>query len=416
MSSLMLFVGVVENREFAIRTALESGLRLAVIDFATAPMMQLAHIQIPVDDLFGPEELQRAFDRLPERPDGVLTFYDELLEPTAVFAEKNGCVFMSPRAARLALNKVAQRQALTEAGLPCPQWVTCDTLEEATAAAARTGYPVALKTADQAGAIGKVLVADETLLPAAYEQVHAARLDLSVPLLVEELLTGPEYSIEGFVRQGEATAICVTEKTTLPGPVPIVIGHALPYRGPDERELTETAIAAALALGIDNSVIHVELFATARGPMIVEVNARTAGDRLMDMIHRRSGANPYHAAYGLALGQDFGWTPRWEGAEAMLWAVPERGGVLAGFDGVPDVLREPSLKGLAFAAGPGMTLPDTPEHVGHRLNWVICEGADWREASTRARATLARVTPRFANRTARPAPPPTTAHEECVQR
>ncbi|GIG86258.1 ATP-grasp domain-containing protein [Plantactinospora endophytica] len=397
MSELLLFVGVVENREFAIRSALEGGFRLAIIDFATAPMLQLAHVQLPVDDLFDPGELQSAFDRLPERPDGVLTFYDELMEPTAVFAEKIGCPFMSPNAAHLALNKVAQRDALSRAGLPCPRWRTCDSLDETLAAAAEIGYPVILKTADQAGAIGKELVAHEGEMAAVYESVHATRLDLTVPLLVEEQLSGPEYSIEGFVHEGRATAICVTEKTTLPGRIPIVIGHALPYRGPDEEQITATAIDAALALGIDGTIIHVEVFMTARGPMIVEVNARTAGDRLMDMIYRRSGGNPYHVAFALALGRSPEWRPRWQGAEAMLWTVPPRGGVLAGYDGIPDVLSEPSLMGMAFAANPGMTLPPKPEHVGHRLCWVICAGSDWREASERARTTLTRLEPRFAS-------------------
>ncbi|WP_078591865.1 ATP-grasp domain-containing protein [Streptomyces megasporus] len=396
MSGTLLFVGVVENRELAVRTALESGLRLAIIDFATAPMLQLAHIQIPVHDLFDRDELRRAFDRLPERPDGVLTFYDELMEPTAAFAEKNGCRFMSPRAAHLAINKVAQRQALTEAGLPCPRWRTCDTHDEVVAAAAELGYPVILKTADQAGAIGKVKVAREEELAAAYQAVQATRLDLSVPLLVEEQISGPEYSIEGFVHEGRVTAVCVTEKTTLPGPNPIVIGHALPYRGPDAERITATAIDAALALGVDETAIHVEVFMTARGPVIVEVNARTAGDRLMDMIQRRSGCNPYHVVYDLALGRSPRWNPEWRGAEAMSWTVPERGGILAGIDGIPEVLEEPSLTGMGFAAGPGTSLPARPEHVGHRLCWVICEGTDWREASDRARATAPRLRPRFA--------------------
>lgn len=411
MGRTVLMVGVVENRELAVRTALESGLRLAVIDFADSPIIQLAHLRLPVHNLFDLEELRGAFGRLPEPPDGVLTFYDELMEPTAAFAEKAGCRFLSREAARLAVNKAAQRDALTRAGLPCPRWHTCDSFEQCASAARTAGYPVVLKTADQAGAIGKVRVPHEGALAAAYEVVSAARLDPSVPLLVEEQVVGPEYSVEGYVHGGRLTPFCVTEKTTLSGPYPVEAGHALPYRGPHERPVTETAAAALRALAVDDTLVHVEVFMTSRGPVIVEVNARSAGDRLMDLVDRRAGCNPYRVAFDLALGRTPAWTPRWQGAEAVAWALPGREGVLEGVDGVPEVLAEPSLTGMGFDALPGTLLPPEPEHSGHRLCWVSCAGADQEEAARRVRRTVARLVPRIV-----PAPEAGGANDEEARR
>jgi biotin carboxylase len=388
----LLIVGIVEGRELALRTALERGLRLVVVDFATSQLAQLAHVRVPVADLFDTAQLSAAVEAaLHHHPNAVLSFYDELLEPAAALAQRLGCRFLDPRTARLAYNKVAQRAALRRAGLGCPRWLDRGDLESVRLAAGEIGYPLILKVADQAGSIGKLRVFDAAGLDSAYAAADLTRIDRSVPMLVEQLVHGEEFSVEGFVVNGRATLICVTRKTTLGGKHPVELTHALPYTGPDADLVADTALRATTALGVDDAMFHTEVTVTAQGPVVIEVNARSAGDKIMDMICQASGCNPYDVALDLALGVTPAWRPRWRGGVAVHFLVPDRAGVLEGFSGVEEVIGHPDLYDIGFTAPAGSVIPADPGDNSGRLAWVMCTGADWQAADQQARRLVSRL-------------------------
>ena len=392
MGDTLLIVGIVESRELALRTALERGMRLVVIDFATSPLSQLAHVRVPVADMFDPDQLDAAMEAAVQyQPSAVVSLYDELLEPTARLAQRLGCRFLTPQAARLAHNKVAQRAALREAGLGCPRWFDCADLDSVRQAAGQIGYPLILKVADQAGSIGKVRVYDATGLEAAYAAIEVTRIDRSVPMLVEQLVHGQEFSVEGFVVNGTGTLICVTRKTTLNGLYPVELTHALPYAGPDADLVADTALRAAAALGVNDAMFHTEIMVTDQGPVVIEVNARSGGDKIMDLVHQASGCNPYDVVYDLALGLTPQWQPRWRGGAAIHYLVPDRAGVLEGFQGVADVVADPDLFAIGFEAPEGAMVPTDPTDNGGRLGWIMCTGADWQSADQRAYGLMTRL-------------------------
>jgi biotin carboxylase len=388
----LLIVGLVEGRELALRTALERGLRIVVIDFADSQLSQMAHVRIPVADLFDRDQLNAAIETAVQyHPSAVLSFYDELLEPTAQLAQRLGCRFLTPQAARLAYNKVAQRAALRQAGVSCPRWADCSDLESVRAAAREIGYPLIIKTADQAGAIGKIRVFDAADLEAAYAEADLLRIDRSVPLLVEQLAQGKELSVDGFVVDGRATVICLTSKTALGGKYPVELSHVLPYTGPETDLVVDTALRAATALGVNDAMMHVELMVTDQGPVVIEANVRSSGDRMQDMMYLTSGCNTYDVTLDLALGITPTWRPRWRGAMAIHFLIPDRAGVLAGFQGVAEVLDHPDVYDIGFCAPVGSVVPAAPEHNGERLAYIICAGADWQSADQQAAQILTRL-------------------------
>lgn len=385
MGDTLLVVGIVEGRELALRTALERGLRLVVIDFAESQLSQLAHVRIPVADLFDPGQLNAAIETAVQyHPSAVLSFFDELLEPTAQLAQRLGCRFLTPHAALLAYNKVAQRAALRQAGVSCPRWLDCGDLDSVRLAAQEIGYPLILKTADQAGATGKIRVFDAAGLEAAYTAVDLARIDRSVPLLVEQLAQGEELSVEGFVVDSQVTLMCVTRKTATGGMYPVELSHALPYTGPETDLVMDTARQATTALEINNSMMHVELMVTDRGPVVIEVNVRSAGDKIQDMIYQTSGCNPYEITLDLALCVTPVWRPKWHGGMAIHFLTPDRAGVLEGFQGVEEAIGHPDLYDIGFWASVGSVVPAIPQDNAGRLAWLICTGADWRAADQQA--------------------------------
>ncbi|GIG90507.1 ATP-grasp domain-containing protein [Plantactinospora endophytica] len=395
MSKVVLLVGAVEHRELALRTGLERGHRIVLVEEATSPLLPWAHLAVPVPDILDARGVRAGIDRAVRlaRPDGILTLYDELFPLVAEVAADLGLPFVDPGAALRNANKIEQRTALEKAGVPIPEWATCTDLASAREAAARVGYPAILKAADQTGS-GKIRIPGPGELAAGHARLAGARSADAPPLLVEELVHGQEYSVEAFVWHGRPTPICVTHKTTTGGEYPVELGHALPYRGRDVDAVVTAALDAVRAVGVDHTLVHVEVFRTLTGPRVVEVNARSGGDYIMDLVARCGGANPYDIVYDLSLGRAPSWHPTWRGAAAIRFLVADRAGRFAGITGVDAALALPGFHQVGVDRQSG-TPVRRPRGGEDRLGWVVADGADWRQARDRAERIAAGLTPRI---------------------
>jgi hypothetical protein len=127
--------------------------------------------------------------------------------------------------------------------------------------------------------------------------------------IAEELLTGDEVTLEGYVYDGQVTTIGVTDSLKYPGTLSFesfVYPSAL---SPGcLAELSDVAERVLPRLGFDGGFFNIELFVPEDGPaQIIEVNARIASQfaPLVQAVHGRS---TYDALFELALGED----PRWQ--------------------------------------------------------------------------------------------------------
>jgi hypothetical protein len=128
-------------------------------------------------------------------------------------------------------------------------------------------------------------------------------------LLAEELLSGSEVTLEGYVHAGRVTTIGVTDSVKYEGTNSFE-RFECPSALPPERqaELAEVAARLLPALGFDNGCFNVEFAVPADEPAkIVEVNGRIASQfaPLAQAVHGRS---TYGALFALACGDDPGWS------------------------------------------------------------------------------------------------------------
>ncbi|WP_128092288.1 ATP-grasp domain-containing protein, partial [Streptomyces resistomycificus] len=152
-------------------------------------------------------------------------------------------------------------------------------------------------------------------------------------VLVEELLDGPEVSVETVSHAGAVHVVGVTDKSIGGAPAFIETGHMFPAAlTPADTEAAEqTALAALKALGlVDGVVAHTEIKLTSGGPRVVEVNPRPAGNRITELVRHVTGIDLAAAFVDVALGRapDLRRADTGLRSAAVGFLVPDRTGTL----------------------------------------------------------------------------------------
>jgi biotin carboxylase len=335
--------------------------------------------------------------------DGVVSSCDYYLPTVALVAERLGLPGPSVGAVTAACRKDLTRQRLAEEGVPGPWFALCRDRDEVVVAAAGIGYPLVVKPVDLCAGMLVRKVANEAELHAAYREldefpVNARGQRRQPVVLLEELLTGPEVSVETVSYGGRTEVVGVTSKSVGGAPAFIETGHMFPAAldPADAAAAADTAVRALAALGLDQLVAHTEIKLTPRGPRVVEVNPRPAGNRITELVRRVSGIDLAAAAVDVALGvtPDLTVRPTGVASAAIAFLLPERDGLLAGIDGAEQVGREPAVVELTLAE-PGRQVRravSNNEYLGHLLA-TDTEGA---AALDTAERLLARLVPCYA--------------------
>ncbi|MEX3099343.1 MULTISPECIES: ATP-grasp domain-containing protein [unclassified Streptomyces] len=306
--------------------------------------------------------------------DGVVTSCDYYLPTVARIAARLNLPGPGAQAVENACRKDATRRVLTEAGVPGPRFAVRTEWAELAGAAREIGYPLVVKPVDLCAGMFVRRVDDETELADAFRAlsefpVNARGQRRDPAVLLEELLDGPEVSVETVSHAGTVHVIGVTDKSIGGQPAFIETGHMFPAAlSPADTEAAEhTALAALKALGlVDGVVAHTEVKLTSSGPRIVEVNPRPAGNRITELVRHVTGVDLAAAFVDVALGlaPDLARKDTGLASAAIGFVVPETSGTLEALDGgsLPGDLLEVQL------AEPGRQVKaagSNNEYLGH---------------------------------------------------
>lgn len=250
-------------------------------------------------------------------PEGVICFNDSYLVWAAELAQALGLRSFTPETAHRLTDKLAQRQALRDHGLPTPGFWDADELVDASAldtsaldaVAREAGFPLVLKPRQGHASqdVEAIRSADE--LAAALANVTRGRM------LVESYIpdptdaqtsagTAPYVSVELMASAGTISLLGVTGRPPLAPPFRET-GYLFPAGLPsDVREKAiAAAIAAARALGVEDGPLHVEVKLTDDGPVIIEVNGVAGGGAIRDLMQRALGVDVVQLAMRVAIGE-----------------------------------------------------------------------------------------------------------------
>jgi biotin carboxylase len=203
---------------------------------------------------------------------------------------------LSPETAALAVSKQRQRERLAAHDVPQPAWRVI------TEASDDLELPVAVKPPDRQGQKGLTLVRErERLAAAVATAVSASRANVA---LVEELVEGPEVTVNAFSAGGVFHPLTVTDRITASDEA--AFGVALAHVWPSEHEIegaVEVARAAATALGIENGPTYTQVVLGPDGPKVMEVAARLGGGHDAELCAAALGVDLNGLALSAALGE-----------------------------------------------------------------------------------------------------------------
>jgi biotin carboxylase len=202
---------------------------------------------------------------------------------------------IDPRTASLATSKRKQRERFAEAGVPQPRY------EVVRDPQISIGYPCVVKAPDRQGQRGLSVVHDSaTLAEAVDSAVAASRSGLA---LVEELVSGPEVTVNAFSIGGEFFPLTVTDRITADPPAfGVALAHVWRSEAAGEDAVAVARLAAA-ALGVADGATYTQVRIGRDGPRVVELAARLGGGHDAELCEAALGVDLNGLALSAALGE-----------------------------------------------------------------------------------------------------------------
>lgn len=238
--------------------------------------------------------------------DGIATSQMENpLEIMAKLAEELNLEFLKPDIVKKSTDKWLMKNSFLENGVPCANGYIINTKEEFFKVLGdHLSYPVIIKPINSHSSRGVFrLDSDEEFI----SNIDDTKFySLNGHFIVEEFIEGPEYSVETVTHDHITSIVQYTEKIITPFPSVVEIGHIQPaYLTDIQKHSVDKIVRKAIhVLGINNTVSHVELKLTNRGPVIIEVGPRMGGDFISSYLTKYScGVDLDKATIHLSLGK-----------------------------------------------------------------------------------------------------------------
>lgn len=236
--------------------------------------------------------------------DGICSIASDLAAITVNYvANKMGLTGNSMECVDKSTNKNSMRKCFEINGDPSPKSIMVQSAKDLTDV--NLIYPVIVKPLDRSGSRGITKLQNENGLEEAIE--YAKSQGFAKAALVEEFVSGKEYSVEYISWQGKHHFLALTLKFTTGSPHFIETGHLEPAPVDLEvlknvKKVTEHALDS---LGIKYGASHTEVKISDTGEIkIIEIGGRMGGDMIgSSLVELSTGIDFVGDVIRVALGQ-----------------------------------------------------------------------------------------------------------------
>jgi len=384
--TLLIVGGVPET----VRAAKDLGLHVLLLqhpDKVTAEQRALADV-VEVVDFTDRAATEPVIHRLHERYGfaAAVSLTEPGLEPAARANDRYGLGGTSYETTRLVRDKWAMRRHLAQRDPDAVQARMLVHRADLEAFGAEHGYPFIVKPTDATASIGVFRVDGPADAERVWQQVAALRgtrtdrissMYVLQDFLMEQYVTGAEFSVESFSFAGRHVVVAITEKFTADGHF-AELGHAVPARIDDDVAGRIRATVARFLdhMGVRDGTCHTEVRAGETAVRVIEGHTRWGGDAIPELVL---------AAYGIDLGRlAVGWPFR------LVEELPDRPVPVAGassrflvgthgritsIDGVEQARALPGVLAVKITAAPGDTVRPLRDNWD-RLGLIAVTAAD----------------------------------------
>lgn len=325
---------------------------------------------------------------------GVICLAVDVPYTAAILAAGLGLRGISPHAARLAMDKLAMKDAFAAHGTPIPWYTRVHDLGHLRRLQRDDKGPLIVKPVDSRGARGVVRLLPDTDPRWAFEQ--ARDWSPSGRVLVERYLEGPQVSTESLMLDGTAHTPGFSDRNyeLLERHAPFMVenGGDLPSFLSEEmqREIAELVGRGARAMGIREGVVKGDIVVHEDKPYIIELAARLSGGYFCTHeIPLNTGVDLVGLAIRHALGERIDpaeLQPRFQRCVSQRYLFPEAGLVTA-VEGVEEVAAREEIALCEVRVRPGDRVAKAENHPA-RAGVVIAVGSDREQARRHAESAV----------------------------
>lgn len=271
-------------------------------------------------------------------------------------------------------NKVAQRTIWRKNNLPSPNFIVLHSGSFNTSALEGLSYPVVLKPADSAGSRGVYIISSKSELNSDHIQ-NALNFSKSKTVIIEEFITGNEYTAEVVIIEGKLSVFTFTKKKKLPESN-YTVAYELETVYFDKNlasKITSILQSSYLTLGYFSGIGHAEFIVDENENVtVIEVAGRGGGFLLFEeFVPVVTGCDATKLAIELAVcGRAHISDNR--ALHAILHFFPNRTGTVKKIQGFALLPVKNECQGSAFVnAGDRLTKANND---GARMGYIICQG------------------------------------------
>lgn len=374
----LVILGAADGSVTTYQRARELGYRtIAVDNRPEAPAVAFAdeYVQVSVR---APERIAAALLEHEERDQlaGVLCPASDVGLPAQAWLARHWRLpHQLPEAAlRASVDKAYFRQLCERLGLPGYRSVAGRPGTRLRAAAGRLRFPVLVKPVDASGSRGVVLCTGPDELRTAFGT--AAGFSASGRIVVEEFVAGEHLTVEVLVAGGRVAFHAVTERTLTPPPLFVTVSHLLPARLTPETDAALVAMVEAVCADLgyrDGSLTLDAVLGDGGELMLIEMGARMGGNGLAELIETCYGVDIIGASIAFAVGEPVVVTPTVPRPTMTHILTADSEGLLAGVDGVAEVMAIPEVVDLQLFVEVGAPVR-TYQQAGYKLGQVVLSG------------------------------------------
>ncbi len=297
------------------------------------------------------------------RVQGVLALGDRPATAGAYVTRALGLVGNPPQAVENCRSKLLQREVLSQAGLPVPEFFAFALGDDAEKVARRAPYPCVVKPLSLAASQGVIRANHETEFLAAARRVAALleKPELQVlreptlgSLLVERYIAGDEVAVECLLDRGRLRVLAIFDKPDpLEGPYFEETIYVTPSRQPAavQQQIIACAERTIRALGLAHGPAHLEFRVNERGPWVLEASPRPIGglcSRALRFGPERMLLEELLVRH--ALGMDGAQLDREPAASGVMMIPVPRSGVLERVEGEQEARATPCVEEIHITA------------------------------------------------------------------